>query len=90
MDTYQAVCLGFLVGFVVATIISLVARRENLSDLEVYREHFGEVHDLAGMDIKAPRIDLRTDPRTEAWGWVEPTDAPKKRVDLPPLPDFLK
>ncbi len=87
MDVNQAICLGFLIGFIVATAIGLVARRENLSDLEVYREHFGEVHDLA--DVQSMDARLRSDPRTEAWGWVEPTDAPK-RVDLPPLSDFLK
>jgi len=83
METYQAVLLGFLIGFIVATSIGLYVRRENLSDLEVYRQAFGEVGNLRTITLKAP-----TD--TEAWGWVEPTDAPKKRVDLPPLPDFLK
>jgi purine-cytosine permease-like protein len=83
MDVNQALCLGFLIGFIVATIISLIARRENLSDLEVYRQYFGEIHDIAGLSVKAPR--------TEAWGrTTHIVSSELDPKDLPPLPDFLK
>jgi hypothetical protein len=78
MVVQQIVVLAFLAGFVLATGICLWVQRDNIKDLEHYRQIFGELYGFEGFDIKAAR-NKPTKGRHVA----------EQQFD-PPIPDFLK
>lgn len=92
MNVQQALVLGIIIGFTLATAVMLWRNREDRKDLEHYRSLFAQVYDFGDMDVKRSRKGEFTGRHVKQPRQGERhLHVVERQPDFdPPIPDFLK